>query len=231
MFPIGDDNPTRRTPVVNHALLVINIVVFLIQIVAGNEFIINWSFIPARFSEFLSGNGDIGAVLTLVSAMFMHAGLAHIFGNMLFLWVFGDNVEDMLGSVPYIIFYLLCGFGATFAQYLTDPVSPIPNLGASGAISGVLAAYMVMFPWARVRLAIWPLVIFIGGIPVPALVLIGLWFVMQLFSGVQDLGRMSQGGTAFWAHVGGFVVGFLLIWLFPKMAKPQQPAYFSQRRY
>lgn len=225
MFPLGDENPTRRTPVVNWTLLLLNVIVFFFEIRGGEDFIMRWSFIPARFSAFLSGNPDPEALLTLFSAMFMHAGIAHIAGNLLYLWIFGDNVEDMFGHIPYLIFYLLCGIGATFFQYLTNPVSRVPNLGASGAIAGVLAAYMLMFPHARVRLAIWPLVLIFGTIPVPALLVIGVWFVLQLSSGFQMLGAMPDvGGVAYWAHIGGFVVGLLLAWFF-RPRRPHPPRY------
>ena len=161
--------------------------------------------------------------------MFMHGGWAHIAGNLLFLWVFGDNVEDMFGHLGYIVFYLICGVGATIIQYYSSPLSEVPNLGASGAISGVLAAYVVMFPWARIRLAIWPLVIFIGTIPVPALLLLGLWFFLQLSAGYQSLGAVSGngGGVAYWAHVGGFLVGLVLVFFFRPRRRAALSSYDS----
>lgn len=216
MIPLGDDNPTRSTPFVNWALILANILIFVLQILNGDDFTIRWSFIPAELRLWLSGEGSTHALLTILSAMFLHGGIAHIGGNMLFLWIFGDNVEDMFGHIPYLIFYLLCGIGATLIQYWSNSDSPIPNLGASGAISGVLAAYLVMFPWARVRLFIWPLVIFTGTIPVPALLLLGIWFFMQLSAGYQEMvgAAQSEGGVAYWAHVGGFVVGFILVFFF-----------------
>jgi membrane associated rhomboid family serine protease len=216
MFPIGDDNPTRRTPVINTTLIVINILVFAwqtLQIWQGSyAFLAEWAFIPARFSAFLAGSGDTGAVLTIFSAMFMHASIGHIVGNLLFLAIFGDNVEDRFGRVPYLIFYLLCGVGGTLAQYITDTQSMIPNLGASGAISGVLGAYIVLFPRVPVRLFVWPFSLFLGTLPLPAFLWIGIWFIYQLIPALQQVGRMvSEGGVAFWAHVGGFVVGVLLV--------------------
>lgn len=222
MFPLGDDNPTRRTPVVNWSIIVVTILVFLLQLSFGDDFTISWSFIPARLSLWLAGEESATALLTIISAMFLHGGIAHIGGNLLFLWIFGDNVEDMFGRLPYLVFYLLCGIGATLIQYWSNTQSPIPNLGASGAISGVLAAYLVMFPWQRVRLFIWPLAIFIGTIPVPAVLLIGLWFFMQLSAGYQELvGAASEtGGVAYWAHVGGFLVGLLLVFFFRPRRRP-----------
>lgn len=231
MFPIGDDNPTRRTPVVNWILLALIIVVFLLEITSGNDFIIRWSFIPLRLTMLLEGNASLEVLLTIISAMFLHAGIGHIAGNLLFLWIFGDNVEDAFGHIPYLVFYLICGVGATFIQYFTDPQSRIPNLGASGAISGVLAAYMVMYPRARVRLAIWPFVLLIGTLPVPALLLIGFWFLMQLTSGFQALGMMTNaGGVAYWAHIGGFIVGFILVWFLRPRRRQIPPTYYTDRR-
>lgn len=226
MFPLGDDNPTHRTPIINWMLIIANIFVFILEIRGGDDFIFRWSFIPLRLSRFLQGEFDPDVWLTVFSAMFMHAGIGHIAGNLLFLWIFGDNVEDMFGHFSYLVFYLICGIGGTFFQYLTNPFSQVPNLGASGAISGVLAAYMIMFPRARVRLAIWPLVLLIGTIPVPALVLIGIWFFMQLSSGVQLLGMMTDvGGVAYWAHIGGFVVGFVLVWFLRPRRRQPTPRY------
>ncbi len=226
MIPIGDNNPARRFPVVNWILIVLNIVVFVIEIQQGDDFIIRWSFIPIRLTAMMRGEEEVFVLFTILSAMFLHAGSGHILGNLLFLWIFGDNVEDAFGHLPYLFFYLFCGIGATFIQYGTDPLSRIPNLGASGAISGVLAAYMILYPWAIVRLAIWPIVLLIGTIPVPALLLIGVWFFMQLASGFQTLGAMmDQGGVAYWAHIGGFVIGAVLVW-FLRPRRPRLSGYF-----
>ncbi len=231
MFPIGDDNPTRRPTVVNKILILLNVLVFLLELVGGDDFIITWSFIPASFSDWLNGEGSAFVLLTIATAMFMHAGIAHIFGNMLFLWIFGDNVEDEFGRVPYLVFYLVCGVGATLAQYLVNPISQIPNLGASGAISGVLGAYLVMHPLARVRLFVWPFSLFVGTIPLPAVLWIGVWFYLQLASGFDQLGMMiDQGGTAFWAHIGGFVVGFVLVWFLRPWGRRAREAYASRWR-
>lgn len=225
MIPIGDNNPTRRVPVMNWLLIMLNIVIFMVEMQAGEDFIIRWSFIPARLTAMVLGAEEVVVLVTILSAMFLHAGIGHIAGNLLFLWIFGDNVEDAFGHLRYLLFYLCCGIGATLIQYGTDPLSRIPNLGASGAISGVLAAYMILYPWAMVRLAIWPLVLLIGAIPVPALLLIGVWFLMQLASGFQTLGAMTdQGGVAYWAHIGGFVVGAVLVWLF-RPRRPRSPRY------
>src|SRR5512137_2580592 len=202
MFPIGDDNSDRRlTPVVTYALIAINVLVFLVEITGGDAFIETWSFVPARFLA-----DPAGGFVTVFSSMFMHAGLVHIGGNMLYLWIFGDNVEDRFGHVRFLLFYLACGVAATFAQLAFSIGSDIPNLGASGAIAGVLGAYILLFPQRRVTV-----VMGYGITEMPALYVIGLWFVLQLFSGVGSLGAAADtGGIAFMAHIGGFVAGVVL---------------------
>jgi membrane associated rhomboid family serine protease len=146
MFPVGDDNSQERTvPVVTFALIALNVLVFLIELSGGDQFIEDWAFIPARFSAHPETN-----VVTIVTSMFMHGGWVHLFGNMLFLWIFGDNVEDRFGHAKFLIFYLLAGIAATFSQYAVSPESGVPNVGASGAIAGVLGAYIIMFPQSRV---------------------------------------------------------------------------------
>lgn len=206
MMPVGDDNTGRRiTPLVTYGLIAVNVVFFLLEMAGGEEFIITWAFVPSRFLA-----NPVSDFLTLFTSMFMHADYLHIGSNMLFLWIFGDNVEDKFGHVGYLIFYLLCGLGATFTQLFFSFDSNIPNLGASGAIAGVLGAYLLMFPQGRVYVAQGR-----GIIPVPALVMIGLWFVLQLFSGVGSLSQVGDvGGVAYMAHIGGFVTGFLLTFLF-----------------
>ena len=206
MFPIGDDNTTRRsTPVVTYALIAINVAVFLMELQAGDAFIDEWAFVPRRFSQDPAGNID-----NVFTAMFMHGGWMHLFGNMLYLWIFGDNVEDRFGKALYLLFYLVSGVAATAAQYWVSSGSNIPNVGASGAIAGVLGAYLVLFPKARVN------VIVPGGaiMALPALVVLGFWIVLQLFSGVGSIATTDEtadvGGVAYMAHVGGFVCGIVL---------------------
>src|SRR4249919_3666287 len=183
MFPIGDDNTARRTvPLVTYALIALNVLFFFVEMSGGEPFIVKWSFVPNRFLA-----NPAADFPTLFTSMFMHAGWLHLGGNMLYLWIFGDNVEDRLGHVKFLIFYLLCGVAATFAQMMVDPGSSIPNLGASGAIAGVLGAYILMFPGGRVSVLQGATVI-----QVPALVVIGLWFVLQLFSGVGSLADAGQ---------------------------------------
>jgi membrane associated rhomboid family serine protease len=205
MIPISDDDRYRRTtPVVTYILIAINVIVFLLELAGGDAFIERWSFVPANFAA-----NPAGAFITIFTAMFMHGGWAHLLGNMLYLWIFGDNVEDRLGHVKYLLFYLLCGVAATFAQMLVNPGSHVPNLGASGAIAGVLGAYIVMFPQGRVNVLLGRQVT-----AVSALIVIGFWFVLQLFSSFGAITAAGDtGGVAYMAHVGGFVAGILLTFL------------------
>ena len=207
MFPVGDDNSQRRTtPVVTFVLIGLNVLVFLAELSGGDQFITNWAFVPARFSE------DPGAnAVTLFSAMFMHGGWLHLFGNMLFLWIFGDNVEDRFGHGKFLIFYLLAGLAATFAQYWVSPESGIPNVGASGAIAGVLGAYILLFPQSRVNVLLGRQIV-----AMPAFAVLGMWIVLQLVSGVGTIAATdeSAGDIAYMAHIGGFVSGLLMTFLF-----------------
>jgi len=201
MLPLGDDNSTRRTiPIITYALILINFIVFFIELGGGDNFIYSWSFIPASFLA----NPGVEWV-TIFTSMFMHAGWLHILGNMLYLWIFGDNVEDRFGHVRFLIFYLFCGAAATFAQMAIDPLSNVANLGASGAIAGVLAGYLVLFPRQRVRVLVLNFVV-----PLPAILVIGLWFVLQLFS---QVGSSSSDGVAYMAHIGGFIAGLVLTFI------------------
>src|SRR5512134_2268984 len=175
MMPLGDDNSGRRiTPIVTYVLIAINVLVFFLELNNGEEFIQRWAFVPTRFLA-----DPVGDFATLFTSMFMHAGWVHLLGNMLYLWIFGDNVEDRLGHATFTLFYLLCGLGATFAQLAVSTGSNIPNLGASGAIAGVLGAYIVMFPRGRVNVLMGRAVV-----AMPALVVLGFWIVLQLFSSV-----------------------------------------------
>jgi len=205
MFPIGDDNSARRTvPMVTYALIALNALVFFLELSGGDAFIEKWAFVPSRFLA-----DPTGDFLTLFTSMFMHAGWVHLGGNMLYLWIFGDNVEDRFGHVKFTIFYLVCGIAATFAQLAFSSESNIPNLGASGAIAGVLGAYLVMFPKGKVSVLMGR-----GIIPMPALVVIGLWIVLQFFSGIGSIANTADtGGVAYMAHIGGFVAGFVLTFL------------------
>jgi len=205
MFPIGDDNSARRTvPVVTYALIALNVVFFFIELNGGDAFVMQWAFVPSRFLA-----NPVGDFLTLFTSMFMHAGWVHLGGNMLYLWIFGDNVEDRFGHIQFAIFYLLCGLAATFAQLAFSMGSNVPNLGASGAVAGVLGAYILMFPQQRVRVLIGRVVT-----PVSAIIVIGLWIVLQFFSGIGSIADTADtGGVAYMAHIGGFIAGFALTFL------------------
>jgi len=224
MLPLGDDNSARRiTPVVTYVLIALNALVFLLELNNGNAFIERWAFVPTRFLA-----DPVGEIPTLFTSMFMHAGWLHLLGNMLYLWIFGDNVEDRLGHGMYTVFYILCGLGATFAQLAFSLGSSIPNLGASGAIAGVLGAYLVMFPRGSVN-------VLLGRIDtrMSALIVIGFWIVIQIFSQVSAFTASSQtegGGVAYMAHIGGFVAGVVLTFLLGgnRRALPPSPSY---RRY
>jgi rhomboid family protein len=216
MIPLHDDNPTRRQPIVTIALIVTCVLVYLWQSSLGPRqgaaAVYSFGFIPAVVlgDATLPANlAVIPAGLTLFTSMFLHGGFMHLAGNMLYLWVFGNNIEDVCGHGRYILFYLLCGSAAAFAQALPNPGSEIPMIGASGAISGVLGAYLVLFPHARVYTLVPLGIVFFARIK--AGWLLGFWFVFQLLSGLGS--SSAEGGVAFWAHVGGFLAGVPLIWL------------------
>jgi len=206
MFPIGDDDSARRTvPVVTYGLIVLNVLFFLVELNGGEAFIQQWSVVPRRLLA-----NPASDFPTIFTSMFMHGGWLHLLGNMLYLWIFGDNVEDNFGHAKFLVFYLLCGVAATFAQVLVSSNSSVPNLGASGAIAGVLGAYIVMFPRGQVRVMMGR-----GIIPMPALVVIGFWIVLQFISGIGSISQTADtGGVAYLAHVGGFIAGLVLTFLF-----------------
>lgn len=199
MMPLGDDNSLRKTtPIVTYILIAINILFFLVELASGEEFILNWAFIPQRFT--VNPASDFP---TLFTSMFMHAGWMHLASNMLYLWIFGDNVEDRLGKIKYLFLYLLSGIAATFAQYLFHSDSNLPNVGASGAIAGVLGAYILFFPGQKVQVLLGRSIV-----AMPAIVVIGFWFFLQFVSGVGSLySTQETGGVAYMAHIGGFLAG------------------------
>ena len=213
MLPLTDHNPRRTFPFVTYTLIAINIVAFLWELSLGQNLqaaLFNLAFIPRKF--WVPGHWEYDIVSTVLS-MFLHGGLMHIGSNMLYLWIFGDNIEDRLGHVRYTIFYFACGAVATLAHAMASPLSSIPAIGASGAIAGVLGAYLILFPHAQVTTLI-PIFMFITVRQVPAIIILGLWFVLQLFSGVGSLGvpdAQDMGGVAYFAHIGGFVAGMILI--------------------
>jgi membrane associated rhomboid family serine protease len=219
MFPIGDDDTSVTTvPVVTYGLIIANVLIFFVELDGGEDFIRQWAFIPARFTHDPAGN-----VSTIFTAMFMHGGWMHLFGNMLYLWIFGNNVEDQFGHAKFLVFYLVAGIAATFAQYYFSAGSTVPNVGASGAIAGVLGAYMLMFPNASVRVLVFQQIV-----ALPALIVIGFWIVLQLFSGVGSIARTDEsadaGGIAYMAHVGGFAAGLLIAFLFWRRGGPSRMA-------
>lgn len=223
MIPIKDQLTTRRFPIMNYVLIAANIFVFILQWLAGSNqeaLVYEFALIPANLVKAinLANMGDI------FTSMFMHAGLAHIGGNMLYLWIFGDNVEDSMGSGKYLFFYLVGGVVASLTHVFTNPASQIPTVGASGAIAAVLGAYLVLYPRSRVLTFI-PIGYFMRLTTVPASIVLGLWFILQLFNGVLSMGASDVGGVAFWAHIGGFVAGVVLAKLF---ASRRNTAYESR---
>ena len=205
MIPLRDVIPSRTKPGVTVTLIVLNVLVFLFQSSLGERgqeaFVYAFGLVPAYFSFF-----------TVFSSMFVHGGLAHIAGNLLFLWIFGDNVEDRLGHLRFVFFYLLCGFLAALSQLVLDPDSTVPMVGASGAIAGVMGAYLVLYPHSRV-LMLFPFPVFLFELP--AVAFLGMWFFVQFLNGIGQLPVFQQdqisGGVAFWAHVAGFVAGVVLV--------------------
>jgi len=225
MFPLKDDIPSRHFPVVNLLLIIVNILSFAYEISLGPElesFIVTHGFVPVRFSAELSGNFmPLAGYLPVFSSMFLHAGLLHVFSNLWMLWIFGDNVEDRMGHGRYLLFYLLCGVGAALAQYWANPLAQSPMIGASGAISGVLGAYFLLYPRARILTFI-PIFILFYLVEIPAYFFIGFWFLMQFLQGAAQqviVGRLAEGGVAWWAHVGGFVAGVVLLYFFKREEK------------
>jgi membrane associated rhomboid family serine protease len=208
-IPLKDNNPSRSYPVVNITLILANVVVFLYQLALPpyeqKLFIVSNATIPARIPAFLDGQlGFTAAFLPLLTSMFLHSGLLHIAGNMLFLWIFGDNVEDFFGHFTYLLFYLACGLGAGVLHIFFNLGSTIPALGASGAISGVMGSYMLLYPRERITT-----LVFIFVVPIPAVIILGTWFLFQFFAGINGLGASVTGGVAVWAHIGGFILGVI----------------------
>ncbi len=227
MIPIRDVNPSHRTPIVNITLIVLNVLAFFWELSLGPDLpaqLNRVAFIPARF---WSGESLVADTLTIFFAMFLHGGWLHLGSNMLYLWIFGDNIEDRLGHGKYLVFYLACGVLATLSHAIMSPASSIPSVGASGAIAGVLGAYLLLFPSARVMTFI-PFGFFIAMRELPAIFVLGLWFLIQLFTGVASVGvvdRQDVGGVAWFAHIGGFVAGLVLIYL---MGGRKQPTAYPR---
>jgi len=234
MLPLRDDNPTERPPIVTIAIIAICTVVFAYQFMLpdkpGEAFAFQYGAIPAVIFSHAALPDDIisiPATLTLITSMFLHGGWMHLLGNMLYLWIFGNNIEDAMGHLKFAVFYVLCGVLAALSHALTDPSSQIPMVGASGAISAILGAYLLLYPRARVLVLIPPP--FFGTTSVPAVIVLGFWFLGQLYSGGLSLGSHG-GGIAFFAHIGGFVAGMALVGIF----KHRNISFFApehSRRY
>lgn len=209
-IPLKDLNPRRSYPFVNTGLILANVAVFIYQITlppaAFKTFITVNATIPSRVPEWFGGHAPFQlAFLPLLTSMFLHSGIAHILGNMLFLWIFGDNVEDFYGHGPYLFFYLICGISSGLAHIVFNLHSTLPAVGASGAISGVMGAYLLLYPRSRILT-----LVFIFLVPIPAVFILVYWFVLQFISGISSLGMVASGGVAWWAHVGGFLTGMVI---------------------
>jgi membrane associated rhomboid family serine protease len=224
MIPLKDLNPRRHFPVVTLLLIITNVLVFVYQVslppAAGEAFLKTWALTPSHIKLALEGHRytPLQAFLPLFTWMFLHGGWWHLISNMWFFWIFGDNVEDQFGPFGYLVFYIICGLGSGITQVVFSWGSKVPSLGASGAIAGVLGAYIVFFPRAQIL----TLIIFFL-VRIPAVVFIGIWFIMNFFSGVGSLGMVNTGGVAWWAHVGGFLLGVVIAG-FTKIVH-RQPAY------
>lgn len=221
MIPLKDRNPSATAPVVTVGLIVVNTVAFLYELTLPKRleqtFFMMHALVPARVEHLLAGPHVSleAASVPFLTSMFLHGGWLHLIGNMWFLWVFGNNVEDRLGHFSYLCFYLFCGFGSGLAHVMMNLGSDVPSLGASGAISGVLGAYIVLFPRARV-LTLVPLIVFWFTVDLPAYLILGYWFAIQFFSGIGSVGKAASGGVAYWAHIGGFVLGVLMVKIWPE---------------
>ncbi|MDR4507298.1 MAG: rhomboid family intramembrane serine protease [Candidatus Brocadiaceae bacterium] len=216
MIPIRDRNPSGIFPYITVGIILVNVLVFLFELSLGGQlssFLFQFGVVPARVSSYqeISDATFTNTYFPFFSYMFLHGGFIHLIGNMWYLWIFGDNIEDMLGRVRYILFYLMCGIGSAVVHVYINSESSFPCIGASGAVAGVLGAYMISYPKARV-LVVLPLFIVWQLIELPALVVLGFWFLLQFFSGAASISSAAQGsGVAWWAHIGGFILGITLI--------------------
>ncbi len=231
MIPLGDNIPSRRFPAVTFGLIVVNTIIFLFEVLfepAANQMVQMFGATPVRI---MTGWTNPLTLLTLVTAMYLHGGWAHLISNMIYLWIFGNNVEDRMGHGGVFIFYTLCGILSGLAQVLAMPTSRIPAIGASGAIAGVLGAYLLLFPRARVRTLV-PLLFIYTTVHLPAIIVLGGWFLVQFLNGLASINvNVQTGGVAWWAHIGGFVVGMILMPLF-RRKEPPSPFYeYDGRRY
>ncbi len=224
MFPLRDNIPARRFPAVNIGLIIVNVACFAYEFMLGADldgFIQQYGFVPARFMVAQAENIlDLPRFVPVFSSMFLHGGLLHLISNMWMLWIFGDNVEDSMGHGRYLFFYLLCGVVSVFAQTGADPSSLVPMVGASGAISGVLGAYFLLYPRARI-LTLIPIFIIFYTVELPAYIFLGFWIILQMLQGYAHMlnsGESAAAGVAWWAHIGGFTAGVVLINVFKERA-------------
>jgi len=224
MVPLKDDNPIRITPYVTYGLIALNLVIFLYEWSLPtsqlNQLFYQWAMVPARLTASfeISFPHFLAESTRLISAQFLHAGFFHVAGNMLYLWIFGNNLEEAFGRVQFLLFYLICGVLASLAQWWFEPLSAIPSLGASGAIAGVMGAYIFRYPQVRILTVIPIFLFYFFTLRIPAILFLGVWFIQQALYGIASLEApamvgMEGGGVAYWAHAGGFVVGALLSWI------------------
>ena len=236
MFPIDDDNPTLITPYVTYGLIALNVMIFIYELTFSptglTQFFYQWAIVPIQLTGEFIGQpqpilpGEPPEILTLITSQFLHGGFLHLAGNMLFLWIFGNNVEDQLGHVKFLLFYLTCGVLAGLAQWFFSQTSQVPSLGASGAIAGVMGAYIIRFPNVNVR-TVFPIGIFPFVFTIPAYFYLGIWFFQQALYGFATLAPqtnvgMQSGGVAYWAHAGGFVFGAVLGPLLGLFSRPSE---------
>jgi membrane associated rhomboid family serine protease len=231
MFPIRDDVPSRAYPFVTIGLIVVNVVVFLVEISMGSRGLQRLAYdhglIPIYVTAYAQGAGVSAgqAFFPFVSSIFLHGGWMHLIGNMWYLWIFGDNVEDRLGHARFLVFFILCGVVANIAHYAFNSMSEVPAIGASGAVAGVLGVYLVSYPGARI-LTVIPLFFFIQFVELPALIVLGFWFILQFLNGIGSVViSTATGGVAWWAHIGGFIGGILIFGLF----RPRPKVFYRRR--
>ena len=241
MIPFRDENPSGTVPVVTVALIVVNVAAFVLLEVPKEEpqlqaFVVRYGLRPALVTGYVTGEPaarkePLLVFLPFLTCMFLHGGWLHLIGNMWYLWIFGDNVEDRMGHAKFLLFYLLCGLGASVTHIALQPASPLPMVGASGALAGVLGAYALAFPRARVSTLV-TLGFFITVLQLPALIVLGFWFALQFLSGLGSMRMAGSTGVAHWAHVGGFVLGLLLLWVFQKPREKRRAyvPYVRRRR-
>jgi membrane associated rhomboid family serine protease len=229
LIPLRDTIPSRTAPVITVSLIIVNVIAFLHELSLGDALAAHlntFAVVPAKSFSLLAQGHYLPGGLPFLTAMFLHGDWWHLIGNMLYLWIFGDNVEDLMGHARYLLFYLLCGMGSALAHAVSAAQSTLPSLGASGAIAGVLGAYILLFPRSRV-VTLLPIFFFIQFVEIPAVFFLGIWFLIQLTSGISSLGGVHtvSGGVAWWAHIGGFVLGMVLVPIFTAGQKRRRAVF------